>query len=299
MPTYEVFEDWSGRPVSADARTGRKFRRLITVRTSDPVFTWIGEAVNAVGAVGGIYLGMPHPEWPTARCVRIGDADSHPDDPSLAIVPVDYEEAAPVPGQVYGISPPPPGVPPPPGQNPGNPPEPESRSPFPKVQFREVPYYKRRDLNDEEFKNSAGDLLEDVPALVKNNGLLRWTVWKPTWSFALGMAINGKVNLYDWEGFPEYTLKVTIENAEPITERGRTVWKIDYLIEYDEDGWVPTEVLDAGRRAKNASGAWVIEESNKGIASRELILLNGAGQKTTTPNYLYFTLREAIDFSIL
>jgi len=301
MPTYEVYDDWTARAVSVDAKSGRKFKRAITVRTSDPTFTWGGEAVDAMSVIAGVYIGSPHPNWSSARCIRIGDADSHPDDPSLFIIPVDYEEPLPVPGQVYGVSPPPPGgPPPPPGQNTGTPPEPEYRDPIPKVSFREVPYYKPYDLLLNAFKNTAGDLLEDPPPMFRNNGLLRWRVHRATWSFALGMLVNGKVNQYDWNGLLAKTLKVNIENAEAVTEKGRTFWVVDYLIEYNEDLWIPTKVLNAGRRYKDADGKFVLPtDEKKGFSTNNLVLLDAAGMKTTTPLDLEFTLFGLLDFAML
>lgn len=300
-PTYEVYDDWSQRSVAADVKSGRKFKRTITVRTSDPTFTWGGEAVDAMSIIAGIYLGSEHPNWPSARCVRIGDADNHPDDPSLFIIPVDYEEPLPVPGQVYGVSPPPPGgPPPPPGQNTGPPPEPEYRDPIPKVSFREVPYYKWYDLDGELYLNRAGDPLEDPPARLKSNGLLRWRVHRGTWSFALGMLLNGKVNEFAWNGFVANSLKVTIENAESVTEKGRTFWVIDYLIEYDEDLWIPTKVLNAGRRYKDDDGKFVMPtDEKKGFSTNGLVLLGFLGNKVTTPEYIDFRQFDTIDFAML
>lgn len=303
MPTYEAWEQYTGRPVSVDTQQGRRLRRIFEVRTSDPAFTWAGEAINALSAIGGIYIGTAHPNWATAKCVKIGDADIHPDDPSLCIIPVDYLEPKAVPGQVYGIAPSPPGPPPPPpppGQNSGTPPEPEARPSWPKVQFRQVPYYRELDLAGNRFQNPVGDPFENPPPLHVHHTLIRLTRWRTTFTPALADSWNDKVNLYPWQGHAEYTLRHTIEDAEPTTENGRTVWKIVHMIEKNPFGWHPTPILNSGRRWQEGTPpVFKTNQNEKGVSTKETVLLTPAGGKTTTPSYTNFTTVNLLDFAVL
>lgn len=292
----DIQERWSDRTATVSAAGGRKLLRVFDVRLVDDV---TGEPYMSNGPAAvellGIFIADPHPDWASALCTSIEPAPDG-EDPSNWVVKVQYEEPVPLPGEVAGAA----------GGGGGHgqtPSEPTARDPKISVSYRLEPVYERKDLDGKAFNNGAGDPLEDVPARYAVVGLIRFTIYKATYDFAAGVALMDKTNAAAWRGFGARTLKIAGVNANRVTERGRSFWEIEFLIEYYRDNdWTRVLVLNAGRRFKDAAGKLVNVSDfyGKNSSGIELLELNGTILfNRAVPTYISFRVRETADFTLI
>lgn len=247
MPTFTIDESTDELTARLSARAARTIVRSFEVFTSDPTVTDGTDIIDAMGAVGGIYIASPHPVrgWMLVEEIDPGRPDK--DNGQLWRVRVTYSEPVPLPGTMVGTpaSPPPPPPPPPPG----TPPAPADRPPFVTISYRKQEFFPTEDLDGKRLQNAAGDLLENVPPRVRGIGCMNYTRYFLTWNYNLGILLLGKINQFAWGGFPPDTVVIDGIDAAPKTERGFNFWEVKFVLLHDPLKWTPTKIENAGRRA--------------------------------------------------
>lgn len=294
MPTIIFHETYDRRPVSANARSGRKLTRTFEAETDDPANTSGVTVVNELGTQLTIYLGVEHPDWDTAYCTSI-DPQPDSDDPGLWYITLIYEEPVTVPGTL-------PGVHTPSGSGPGHsqpsrPPEPADRPPMISFDTRMMDVYDTSDLDGNYYVNTAGDPLENVPARRVPMLVIKFTKWYDAYSSALAASWVNKVNLYAWEGQVADSVLIESAPAEPKTERGRIFWEVPFTMIVNPYKWIPTKLLNVGRRQLVAGNLKIIVDPTTQRELPGLSLLNAAGALTTSPHTLSFRNHVRVDFA--
>jgi hypothetical protein len=248
VPTFTFHEHFDGRPASASTRSGRRLTRRWECVASEIVD---GVAViSALTAEEGVYFGASHPSWAPALC---SDLTAEPDgeDYYTWMVTAEYEEPLSLPGFVPGM----PGggaVGGQPGEGgsgtPYEPPRPEDRPTYFSLDFRKEPRYYTEDYDGLPLVNSVGDPLEDVPPIYLPIAVIKAKKFYATWSIDLGIAVHGRVNADVWLGFAAGSCLIEACPATPKTQGPYSYWEVDWTIAYNPDGWVPTKLLNVGRR---------------------------------------------------
>jgi hypothetical protein len=248
VPTFTFHEHFDGRPASASTRSGRRLTRRWECVASEIVD---GVAViSALTAEEGVYFGASHPSWAPALC---SDLTAEPDgeDYYTWMVTAEYEEPLSLPGFVPGM----PGggaVGGQPGEGgsgtPYEPPRPEDRPTYFSIGARKEPKYFTSDLDNLPLVNAVGDPLEDVPPVYYPIVLVNAKKFYATWSIDLTIACFGRVNQDEWLGYDPYTWLIESCHATPKTQGPYSYWEVDFDLAYNEDKWVPTKLLNAGRR---------------------------------------------------
>jgi len=157
--------------------------------------------------------------------------------------------------------------------------------------------YETSDLDGEYYINTADDPLENVPPRRVPMLVIKYTKWYEAYSPTLAASWVNKVNLYTWEGFAADSLLIESAPATPKTERGRLFWEVPFVIVHNPYKWVPTKLLNVGRRQKVGGNLKTIVDP---VTQREMpgvSLLNAAGALTTTPYFLQFRNHDRVDFT--
>lgn len=253
MPSFTAHESPDGLTARVSARAGRSLVRSFEVESDDPANTTGRDVIEALGSLFGIFIGVPHPDWVYATCEDIDPGVPDRDDPRLWRARVTYTEPVAVPGTLTGTTLPPPGPPPPPPPPPppGTAPAPAARPPLVSVGYRKVEVYRTQDLDGKRLVNAAGDPLEDVPPQYRGLAAIQYTRWLDpgAWSVATGVLLVGKVNLFAWQGLAADTLMIDGIESQQKTERGWAFWEVKFTILHDPEKWIPTKLVNAGRRA--------------------------------------------------
>lgn len=277
MPTYAAFYDWKERGASVSATSGRRLREQVEVTTDDPANTTAKMVIEYLGTAEGIFIGLQHPTWPFAILTEFGEATPHEEHPGLWIVPLLFEEPRPVPGTLAGpVGPPPPPVPPPP---PGTPPAPNDRPALQTLGYRRVEVYDTADLDGEPINNIVGDLLEDPPPRFRSLSVIGYTRWFATWNVGLGIALHNKVNLHAWNGLAADTVLIDGVEAKPMTQSGYSFWEVNFTLVHDPEKWIPTKLVNSGRRAYLRGGPYDPENLLPVLDTSTVVLLNADGER--------------------
>lgn len=300
MATYVFEELWIGRPVTVAAGKGRKFQDKwnciviysdLATEISDPVSRM--QVGQAFATYTGNYIGTGHRDWASAKCVQIVPTCDE-ESPSSWTITVDFAEADPPVDQEPGKD------------GGGASPEPADRGVNPEVSYRFEPVYDLKDVNNKPYRNSAKDLLENVPPKFEVITIIKWTRYYDEWSDDLGSAVAGKVNSEIFHSYNGKTLRIVGNPAKLVNEKGRIVWKVDWTLEHKPSKWNPVKVLDIGRQAIPAPTSTVAEKSGVSDKFGRTIavpcLLDGTGKplaQNVDPTPLEFDNYEEISFDFL
>lgn len=286
---------WEGRPVNAAARRARRLEQLVYAITDDPANTDGVDIADAIGDTWGVFIGTPHPNWPPALCTEI-DPSPDPEDPSTWFVRLLYEEPTALPGTVPGVSGGPSGGGT--GGSGGTPPEPAARDPMVTIRTQKVAVYEPLDLDGVAYVNTANDPLEDPPPRWISHAVISTTRWYTTYSTAAAANYANKVNLAVWNGYAADTLLVEQIDAKPKTEKGRAFWEVNWTLLWNPLGWIPTYILNVGRRQLQTVTLFKIPITDR--TARELpglSLLDINGEVTDTPFLLERRQYDRITFA--
>lgn len=305
MPTFTIDESEDEETGVVSAKSGRRLVRSFEVYTDDPANTRAFQVVEALGTQLGIYIGVPHPDWTPATVDDIDPGRRDRDDPRLWRARVVYTEPVALPGTITGTSPPPPPGPPPPAPPPpppGSAPAPTDRPAFLSISYRKLEYFDVEDLDGKRLVTTAGDPLEDTPPRLRGIGCIHYTRWVDAWNYAVGLQLIGKVNLFAWEGQNPDTVLIDGIEAAPKTERGWVFWEVKYTLLHDPLGWIPTQLVNAGRRAYVRGQPRTKENLLPVLGTTGVVLLNAAGEQwredtDPAPVPLDFRFYSRIDFA--
>lgn len=295
MPPVITFnETFDRRPVSANARSGRKLTRTFEAETDDPANTSGVLVVNQLGTQLAIYIGVRHPNWSYAYCTAI---DPQPDstDPQLWIVTLQYEEPSIVRGTL-------PGVRTPDGSGaghgqPATPPEPADRPPSFSFSSRMMDVFDVGDLDSVRIINTANDPFENVPPRRISMLVINYTKWYDDYSPTLANSWVNKVNLTAWNGFAADSVLIETCSATPKTEKGRLFWEVPFTLVVNPFKWIPTKILSVGRRQIVAFQKQLIFDPATNREMPGLTLLDVNGLKTDIPYFIPFRFHDRIEFS--
>lgn len=298
--TYTFYELWAGRPVDVQAGQPRRFTDMWTCvvdygEDGDDITNPVSrmQVGQEFADQANTYIGTPHRDWPAARCTRIYPVCDE-ESPSQWTITVEFSEPAVPPGVQVGGDPA--------GGHDVENPEPTLRAPKVEVDFRLEPYYDQKDKTTptaKVYKNTVGDLLENVPPKFKTIIIIKWERCYAEWSEDLGVALVNKCNDANWRGYATGEARISGCTASLTNDGGNIFWVVNFSVEIDTlDGWVPTLVLNIGRNAL-VGGNKVVATDKFDKPYSNPVMLDVAGAVTSTPYYLSFTNYESISFDAL
>jgi hypothetical protein len=162
------------------------------------------------------------------------------------------------------------------------------------------------DLDGKKYKNSAGDLLTNVPTITVKGSSITAVKNFSSFSESYALSLIGKCNATYWLGRPKGTMQIADVSPEFVNNGETSYVQVSITVEYNPLRWDIVKPVDIGPRYKNTDGELVYPEDANGYVSTEPVLLDGDGYKLVTDNpllpdvdpvFLEFRVADYIDFT--
>jgi len=170
------------------------------------------------------------------------------------------------------------------------------------------------------YVNRVGELIAPPPAKLKSIGILTVATQQKEFNLKEAKRIRNKVNKDFFYGCAANTLlakqPTAVERAEENPEKTGydTYWEVTYTFENDDEGWIPTLVLNVGNKCyysnPNAPPQYILglPRDDMGREYDGQVMLDNDGTQITVadivamkkkPFYLYATQYETYNFHSL
>jgi hypothetical protein len=306
MPTY-TFNRKNEYDATTDASSGQDLT-IIWECLTDTASVEAWQAIAALAAQESIFKGAPHPSYSPALCVNV-TAKKWTQDPFRFDVTAKFKEPRPQPGDPVNPE--------------GGQPSPPDREPWIRGTIRREDRYQTRDLGDRTFKNSAGDLFSDPPAVPWALGQLSITRYYDSIDYYTLKSLENTTNNAAWKGFPAHSMLVESVEFEPHSVSGWNGWMVVYLLTHRAKspeqaeitnlaeftaglvggvvtgGWHPWPILDVGYKYLDGSTPRTYDEpAGSGIPKPVPGFLD-AGARSSDATYLGFDIYARAGFTVI
>jgi hypothetical protein len=158
-----------------------------------------------------------------------------------------------------------------------------------------------KDLDGRPLVNSAGGAFEPITT-TRVLGVISFTkYYAPGYPVLnLVLAMTNRVNDSDYRGFAKHSLLCESVDATFTKINNFWVWQCRFVVVYNKEKWIPTEILDAGYFYLDGQGKKKLAVDDKGNPLGQPVLLNGRGgllPNGAPPVYLRFRFYDTANFS--
>jgi len=165
---------------------------------------------------------------------------------------------------------------------------------------QEVAATKDRDARP--LVNSAQGVFSEPIFITRVLGVITFTkYYAPGYPVLnLVLAMTNRVNDSNYRGFEKHTLLCESVDATFTKVNNFWVWQCRFVVVYNQEKWIPTEILDAGYFYLDADGRKKLAVDDRGNPLGQPVLLDGRGRllpQGAQPVYLTFRFYDVANFS--
>jgi hypothetical protein len=255
------------------------------------------DGVPDVAAAPGIVLGTPHPDAPALfleeirpRLQEIGK------DKNVWHVELVYRMPEPAQVGSHDMSAPPS------GGHTGMTGDPTTWPIEISITGRKQEVAATKDRDGRPLVNSAQGVFSEPMFITRVLGVITFTkYYAPGYPVLnLVLAMTNRVNDSNYRGFEQHTLLCESVDATFTKVNNFWVWQCRFVVVYNQEKWIPTEILDAGYFYLDAEGRKKLAVDDRGNPLGQPVLLDGRGRllpQGAQPVYLTFRFYDVANFS--